>query len=92
MTLIEKKRLAIWAGATAILLIIPLIAMQFSEEAKWGVADFILAGLMLLGTGAIYDLGIRKINSKLFRRLASIALIGAFFLTWAQLAVGIIGN
>ncbi len=39
------------ALVTGALLLIPLIAMQFSEDVVWTLSDFILAGFMLFGTG-----------------------------------------
>jgi hypothetical protein len=41
------------AFGTALILLVPLVAMQFTDEVNWGVADFVLAGALLGGTGLL---------------------------------------
>jgi hypothetical protein len=41
------------ALATALILLLPLVAMQFTDEVDWGVADFAAAGVLLGGTGLL---------------------------------------
>ena len=77
---------------TAVLLLIPLIAMRFTNEVNWTLSDFIVAGALLLGTGLLLDLILRKINSTKFRIAISVALLVVFLLIWAELAVGIFGT
>ena len=77
---------------TAVLLLIPLIAMRFTNEVNWTLSDFIVAGALLLGTGLLLDLILRKINSTKFRIAISLALLLVFLLIWAELAVGIFGT
>lgn len=49
----KNKRLLI-VLVTATLLLIPLIAMQFTEEVNWNFAYFIVAGALLMG-GWFYE-------------------------------------
>ena len=44
----SRLRIAVWAGA-AIILLLPLVAMQFSNEMNWGLGDFAIAGVLLFG-------------------------------------------
>ncbi|MES2554929.1 MAG: hypothetical protein V4604_02200 [Bacteroidota bacterium] len=77
--------------ATILLLMIPFIAMQFTNEVQWGVADFIIMGLLLFITGFSFVLITRYTNS-LVHRLAVAGAIGTTFLMiWANMAVGLIG-
>ena len=76
----------------AFLLLIPLIAMQFTNEVNWSLSDFIVAGVLLLGTGLILDLVIRKTKNIKFRIAISIAVLIILLLVWAELAVGIFGT
>ena len=74
------------------LLLIPLIAMQLTDEVNWTPFDFVIAGILLLGTGLIFDLVIRKVKNKKYKIIFSVILLVLFLLTWAELAVGIFGT
>ena len=84
-------RIAAWAGAV-ILLLLPLVAMQVSDEVNWGPLDFALAGVLLFGTGLGIELAVRRSGSGAYRLAAALALVGALLLIWINLAVGIIGD
>lgn len=88
----KNKRLIIILLTPAILLLIPLIAMQFTDEVNWGLFDFVIAGALLLGTGLLFELVMRKINKTPYRIAISVALLLALLLIWAELAVGIFGT
>jgi len=75
-----------------ILLSIPLIAMQFTEEVKWNIFDFIVAGILLLGTGLICQVVYRTVRSTKNRFLLCGIVLVILFLVWAELAVGIFGT
>ena len=74
------------------LLFIPFIAMQFSKEVNWTLADFVIAGILLLVTGLICDFILRKVKKKENRTALIIAIIVLLLLVWAELAVGIFGT
>ena len=74
------------------LLLIPFIAMQLTDEVNWTPFDFVVAGVLLLGTGLIFDLVIRKIKNKKYKIIFSIILLVLFLLNWAELAVGVFGT
>ena len=86
---IQPKRIGIILLGVGVLLSIPLIAMQFSDEVNWDATDFLVMGTLLLAVGLIGDWAIRKIkNAK--RRWFYIAILILFFLLlWAEMAVGI---
>ena len=80
------------AIATAILLIIPFVAMQFSAEVNWSFTDFLIAGSLLFITGISIVFAL-KLKSNAIYRLAFLVAIGSTFLMiWANLAVGLIGS
>ena len=88
----ENKRLFGIVLAVALILLIPFIAMQFTDEVNWTLLDFVVAGILLLGTGLLCELVMRKVNNGT-KRIATIAVIlAALFLIWAELAVGIFGT
>lgn len=86
------KSIAGLALATGLLLLIPLIAMQFTDEVVWTLSDFIIAGTFLFGTGLTYKLITRKSGNVTYRVAIGFALFTGLFLLWVNGAVGIIGS
>lgn len=86
------KSIAGLAFATAALLMIPLIAMQFSDEVVWTLSDFTIMGALLFGTGLAYLIVTQKSGHAAFKAATAFALFTGFFLIWSNLAVGIIGS
>jgi len=86
------KRLLIIILIVTLILLIPFIAMQFSNEVAWSVSDFIIMALLLLGTGIAIEFVLRSFTSAKRRITACVVIIGIFLLIWAELAVGIFGT
>ena len=80
------------AAITATILLIPLLAMSFTSEVDWTLSDFIIAGILLFGTGLTYIAATRKSRAAVYRIAVGLSLATALFLAWANLAVGIIGQ
>ena len=57
----KNKRLKIILAAVPVLLLIPLIAMQFTDEVIWTGIDFIIMGILLLSVGILCEIVLRKI-------------------------------
>lgn len=74
------------------MLLLPLIAMQFTAEVDWDAMDFIVFGTMLAAAGGGLELASRIAPNKTYLAAAGVALAAAFILVWVNLAVGIIGN
>ena len=85
----KNKRLVIIVLIVALLLLIPLIAMQFTAEVNWTLFDFIAAGVLLLGTGLMVDLVLRKVKKKPVRIALFGGILAILLLIWAELAVGV---
>jgi hypothetical protein len=88
----KYKRLNIILIIIALLLLIPLIAMQFTDEVNWSVFDFVIAGTLLLGTGVLCELALRKIKSFKYRLAILTCILLVLLAIWAELAVGIFGT
>jgi len=84
-------RIAGWSFA-ALLLALPLVAMQFTDEVNWDETDFIFAGVMIGGTGLVLELAARATANSAYRGAVICALAATFLLIWINLAVGIIGT
>ena len=68
--------------------LVPAIAMQFTSEVPWGPGDFVVAGGLLLGTGAFAVLGLDHVSSTGKRIGLIVGLALGLALVWAELAVG----
>jgi len=91
-TIMQNKRLMAILLGVALLLLVPLIAMQFTNEVNWTTGDFIVASILLMGTGLTCELVLRKVKRLKHRLLICGAILLALFLVWAELAVGIFGT
>lgn len=87
-----NKRISIIISSIVIILLIPFTAMQFTDQVNWKLFDFIVAAGLLLGTGALIELAIRKIKKPEQRIALIIAILILLLLIWAELAVGIFGT
>jgi hypothetical protein len=87
-----NKRLKGILLTIALLLLVPLIAMQFTDEVKWTLLDFVAAAVLLLGTGLMCELVMRKVRKVSHRIAICAALLIALLLIWLELAVGIFGT
>ena len=63
--------------------------MQFTDEVNWTLFDFVIAGILLIGTGLICEFTLRKIK---YRIAIIIAIFVVLLLIWIELAVGIFGT
>lgn len=80
------------ALVTAFILLVPMIAMQVSDEWNWSGFDFAIAGALIFGTGLAYQLIARRSPGFAYRAAVGLALAAAFLLVWINGAVGIIGD
>lgn len=86
------KSISIVLLATAFILLVPLVAMQFTDEVAWDLADFAAAGVLLTGTGLLYVMLASMVSSNLYRVVGGVVLAAGLLLVWIELAVGIIGD
>lgn len=84
-------RSVVWGGA-ACLLVLPLVAMQFTREVNWTGLDFLVFGSMLSLACGSYELGARMSSDTSYRAAMAVAVGTGFMLTWINLAVGAIGD
>lgn len=88
---LSRWRIAMWTAA-ALILLLPLIAMQFTDEVVWTVTDFAIFGALLVGVGVTFELAAKKTGNTAYRSAVGVALAAAFILVWVNGAVGIIGS
>lgn len=80
------------ALVTLLILSIPLVAMQFTDEVNWGVGDFIIMGALLFGTGVLFVLVMRLSSNIVYKTALGLAVGATFFMVYVNLAVGLIGG
>lgn len=80
-----------WGGALGLLLL-PLVAMQFSDEVRWSGSDFLVFGTMLGIAGGSIEVAVRMSTHAAYRCGAALAALAGFLLVWINLAVGIVGS
>jgi hypothetical protein len=81
-------RTAAWAVAGIFLLAIA-VGDQVRTEVSWTLIDFLFAGGLLFGSLGAYEVTVRTTRDPLYRAGAGVAIAGALFLTWINLAVGL---
>lgn len=88
----QHKSLGIILLSVAFLLLIPLVAMQFTSQVNWSPFDFLVMGVLLFGAGLIGERIWRTVKKTEYRIALLLVVLAVFVLIWAELAVGIFGT
>ena len=75
-----------------LLLLIPLIAMQLTNEVNWSFFFFIIMGALLTITGLLIGIVIKKDKYYKYREIYIVIIVIMFLLIWVELAVGLFGT
>jgi hypothetical protein len=78
------------ALATACILLVPLVAMQITDEVNWSLGDFVFAGALLGGTGLLLERAVRKPGKVVYRAAAVAIGVAAIVLGEADDAPGLV--
>jgi hypothetical protein len=87
---VGKKLIVLAASVGVMLLLVPLAAMQFTDQVAWTLADFGSASALLFGAGLAYVLLTRKEDGR--RVWVAMAIVLVLLIVWAELAVGVFGT
>jgi len=87
----NRWSMLIWGGA-ACLLLLPLVAMQFTSEVDWDGRDFLIMGVLLAIVCGGYEFATRMSDSTAYRAGAAVAIATGFLTIWVNLAVGMLGS
>jgi hypothetical protein len=78
------------ALATGFILLLPLVAMQITDEVDWGVFDFVSAGVLLGGAGLLlHALAARKSGNRVYPAVATAIGVAAIVFGEADDAPGL---
>lgn len=78
------------AVVTGLILLVPLIATLTSEDAGWGVFDFVFAAVLLAGSGLLLELAVRNPGNLVLRGVAAAIGIAAIVVGEADDAPGLV--
>ena len=70
------------ALGVALILALPLVAMQITDEVVWSLADFVLAGVLLATIGVALELAVRRAGN----------LAAAFGIAGVGVAAAVLGE
>ena len=76
-------------GAVVLVMMAPLVAMQFTREVHWTTTDFVFAGVLLIGGGAMIELLAWRVRNPVHRIGFALFIIAIVALIWVEAAVGI---
>ena len=88
----KNRRLFFILLGIPLLLLVPLIAMQFSDAVNWSASDFLVMGILLLAAGLVFEFILRNVHTISKRIVLIVIVTFVLLLVWAELAVGIFGT
>lgn len=87
LPLLHSRRIFLWlAVATLVLLLVPLVAMQFTAQVRWSGLDFAAMAVLIMGFASTFVMLARRQPNRLW---LAVVMVLAFLLFWALLAVGV---
>jgi hypothetical protein len=100
--LIQTNVLIRWVVITVAVLAVPLLAMVFqigvpdpgsgTEGVNWGPMDFAIIGVLVFGSGLLYEYASTRAGNVAHKAAVGIAVAAGLLLIWVNLAVGLIGD
>ena len=88
----QSQRSTLLYSIPFVILSIPLMAMQFTEEVNWTISDFLVMGILLFTTVFTIDFVLKKLKTLKSRLILIVGTVVLLALVWAELAVGIFGS
>lgn len=87
----KQRTIAIFVTPLLILLL-PLLAMRFTNEVNWSLFDFLVMGFLLFSVAFTVEIAFRMEKRTKYRIIYAVGILIVLFLIWAELAVGIFGS
>ena len=81
-------RVPVWIGAAGLLLL-PLVAMQFTDVVNWTSFDFAVFGGLLLAALTAFEIVLACLRRPAWRIAGILAVMVGFLVAWVELAVGV---
>jgi hypothetical protein len=77
---------------TGLFLLAAVLFNIIYTDADWGIADYLVAGMLLLTAGFLYETAGGRIKNRNIKLLIGLVIIIVFIAIWIELAVGIFGT
>ncbi|SHG49916.1 hypothetical protein [Winogradskyella jejuensis] len=90
--MVIKKRVSLYIVGILVILTIPFLAMQFTNEVNWQLNDFVIAGLLLSATALSIEIVKHFLKNKTHKTILIAIIIIGLVLLWIEMAVGIFGS
>ena len=91
LDIFRQNKVFIWiVAATGLIVLIPLVAMQFNDDIVWSPFDFMILGVLLISISSLFVLAVRRTRN--YRVVTAVAFVLLLVYVWAELAVGIFTN
>lgn len=85
---LEQNKVFFWISAiTILLLLMPFIAMQLTDQVNWEGNDFVIMGILIFGSMSLFVILARKL--KINRYLLAVLIFFFTLYIWAEIAVGV---
>lgn len=78
--------------ACTVLLSVPLVAMQFTNEVNWSIFDFLVAAVLLYSAATSVEFIMQKVKKTILKIVLMLVLAMMFSILWLELAVGLFGS
>ena len=85
----KQKNLLIIVLTTLLILLVPLVAMQFTNQVNWKISDFAVMAFLLLCLGFSFEIISNKVSIIWHKVAIAVVLFLLFLIIWIELAVGI---
>ena len=85
----RKSIIRVLIGVTIILLV-PAVAMQFTDEVRWAPFDFLAASALLISSGLVFVYLSDRTNDIRHKAAIGVAVATVLFVIWLQLAARIL--
>lgn len=84
----KGKPLLVIAFSVGLILLLPFVASQFTEDVNWTFIDYFVMGFLLVSVGLLSNLVLQKVKKLRFRIALLVAILMVFLLVWVELVVG----
>lgn len=89
---VDKKRQTFILMGICVVLLVPFVAMQFTNEVNWKIGDFIVGAILLSILGFGIDFILRKFKNRKSKYFFLATFLSVIFLVWMEMAVDIFGT